>query len=59
MLVFARLKNGNEIQIEVLGDQTKIIQFIEDYKGDDLGNDLILQDFVTDFKETGVEILND
>ena len=59
MLVFARLKNGNEIQIEVLGDQTKIIQFIEDYKGDYLGNDLILQDFVTDFKETGVEILND
>lgn len=59
MLVFARLKNGNEIQIEVLGDQTKIIQFIEDYKGDDLGNDLILQDFVTDFKETEVEILND
>lgn len=59
MLVFARLKNGNEIQIEVLGDQTKIIQFIEDYKGDDLGNDLILQDFVTDFRETGVEILND
>ena len=59
MLVFARLKNGNEIQIEVLGDQTKIIQFIEDYKGDDLGNDLILQDFVTEFRETGVEILND
>jgi hypothetical protein len=56
MTLYATLKNGNQTQIKVYGDQKEILKFIESYKGEDLGNDLILQDFVTDFEETGVVI---
>lgn len=58
MKLFAKLSNGNETQIEVKGDMKKIFEFISNYEGDDLGNDLILQSFVTDFEETGVIIEN-
>lgn len=56
MTVFANLSNGDQVQIEVMGDMAKIMNFIGNYEGDDLGNDLILQPFVEDFKETGVVI---
>ena len=56
MTIFANLSNGNEAQIKVEGNQTQILNFIENYKGNDLGNDLVLEDFVTDFKLTGVVI---
>ncbi|TNE75022.1 hypothetical protein EP331_00200 [bacterium] len=59
MKVFCKTSNGDQIQVTLEGDMNKIFQFIEDYKGDDLGNDLILQDFVDDFEETGVIIYAD
>ena len=59
MKVFATLSNGNQIQIEVFGDKQQILQFMAEYKGNDLGNDLICQRFVTDFEETGVVIFAD
>ena len=49
----------SQTQIKVYGDQTQILNFITNYNGDDLGNDLILQDFITDFEETGVIIHKD
>ncbi len=54
--VFATLSNGNQTQINVIGNTSKIVSFIENYNGNDLGNDLICQNFVTDFEETGVII---
>jgi len=59
MTLFANLSNGNEAQIKVEGNQKLILDFITNYEGNDLGNDLILEDFVTDFTLTGVEIIND
>lgn len=56
MTVFANLSNGYQTQIIVKGDQNKIFEFISNYEGNDLGNDLICEDFVTDFEETGVII---
>ncbi len=56
MIVFANLSNGDQMQIKVIGDQAQIMAYVSDYEGDDLGNDLICEDFVTDFKETGVTI---
>lgn len=56
MTIFANLSNGNEAQIKVEGNQAQILNFIENYKGNDLGNDLVLEDFVIDFKLTGVVI---
>jgi hypothetical protein len=56
MTVFANLSNGNQAQINVEGDMTKIFNFIENYEGEDLGNDLICEDFITNFEETGVVI---
>ena len=56
MTLFANLSNGNQTQITVKGNLTLIANFISEYNGNDLGNDLILQDFVTDFTETGVII---
>jgi hypothetical protein len=56
MTLFANLSNGNEAQIKVEGNMTEIFNFIENYEGNDLGNDLILEDFVTDFELTGVII---
>lgn len=58
MLVFANNSNGTQSQINVTGDMNKILMFITLYDGDDLGNDLILQDFVDGFTETGVIIEN-
>lgn len=56
MKVFANLSNGNKEQIELIGDNNKIINFIENYEGDDLGGELLCQDFVEDYKSTGVII---
>lgn len=56
MKVFATLSNGNEAQIVVKGDSKKILNFIANYEGNDLGNDLVCESFVTDFEETGVII---
>ena len=56
MKLFANLSNGNQTQIDVEGNISEILNFISEYKGDDLGNDLILQSFVTNFTETGVII---
>jgi hypothetical protein len=56
MKVFAKLSNGNQAQIELKGDVEKIINYIENYEGDDLGNDIICEDFVEDCWATGVEI---
>lgn len=55
---YATLSNGNETQIKVYGDQKAILNFVVDYEGSDLGNDLICEDFVEDFEETGVVIGN-
>lgn len=46
MMVFAKITNGTQAQIKVKGDISKIFSFIENYKGDDLGNDLILAAFI-------------
>mgnify|MGYP003655358755 CR=1 FL=1 len=54
--VFANMSNGTEEQFKVIGDTNKILNFIENYEGDDLGNDLYCEDFVEDFEETGVII---
>ena len=59
MTLFANLSNGDQTQIKVYGDQTQILNFITNYKGTDLGNDLILENFVHDFEETGVIIHKD
>jgi hypothetical protein len=56
MKVFATLSNGNQTQIKLEGDNKAILAFIEKYEGNDLGNELICEDFVTDFEETGVII---
>jgi len=56
MTLYATLKNGNQTQIKVYGNQKEILNYIERYEGNDLGNDIILEDFVTDFEETGVII---
>ena len=56
MKIFATLSNGNQAQIELFGDITEILKFIDSYEGGDLGNDIILEDFVVDFKQTGVVI---
>lgn len=56
MKVFANLSNGNKEQINLIGDNNKILSFIENYEGNDLGGDLILQDFVEDFECTGAII---
>ena len=56
--VYANLSNGNQEQVILTGDDKKIISFIESYKGDDLGNDLICSDFVEDAEPTGVIIGN-
>jgi len=56
MKVFANLSNGTQSQIEVVGNTKEILNFISNYEGEDLGNDLILEDFVSDFTETGVII---
>jgi len=59
MTLFANLSNGDQTQIKVYGDQTQILNFITNYNGNDLGNDLIIQDFVNDFEETGVILHKD
>ena len=56
MKIFANLKNGDQTQIELIGDNNKILKFITEYEGEDLGNDIILEEFITDFNETGVII---
>lgn len=56
MKVFATLSNGNQSQIELIGDEKEILNFIENYNGNDLGNDIVCENFVTDFNETGVII---
>ena len=54
--VYAAQSNGDLHQCEVIGDTTKILAYIGAYQGNDLGNDLICQDFVEDMPETGVII---
>jgi len=56
MTVFANLSNGNQAQIKLEGNTSMILNFIETYEGDDLGNDIILEDFITDAVQTGVII---
>tara|TARA_R110002020_G_C15654218_1_gene716035 strand:+ start:239 stop:418 length:180 start_codon:yes stop_codon:yes gene_type:complete len=52
--VFANMSNGTEEQFKVIGDNNKILDFIEKYNGNDLGNDLFCEDFIEDFESTGV-----
>ena len=54
MTIFANNSNGTQSQIKLEGDMKMIFDFIENYQGEDLGNDLICEDFVTDFECTGV-----
>ena len=54
--VEAKKSNGTKEFIQVFGDMKQIFKFIEEYEGNDVGNDIILKDFVTDFKSTGVII---
>lgn len=56
MTIFANLSNGNEAQIKLEGNKAQILDFITNYEGNDLGNDLVIEDFVTDFELTGVII---
>ena len=56
LTVFANLSNGDQVQIILEGDKNQIFNYITNYEGNDLGNDLICMDFVTNFTETGVVI---
>jgi len=54
MKIFAYHKDGNEHQYEIItNDMHAAFTFIENYKGDDLGNDLIFEDFIIDMVATG------
>jgi hypothetical protein len=55
-ITYATYKNGDQHQISVTGNMPKILAFVANYEGNDLGNDLVLEDFVDDFEETGVVI---
>lgn len=50
--------NGTQELVEFFGDMQKIFIFIENYEGDDLGNELICQDFISDTKHTGIIMEN-
>jgi len=58
LTIYCNLSNGNQAQVILQGDVNAMIKFIENYEGDDLGNDMLLQDFVIDFTETGVIVGN-
>lgn len=46
--LFANLSNGKQQQVQVfVNSSEKYFSFIENYNGNDLGNEIILQDFVT------------
>ena len=57
--VFAKHSDGSLHQIELFGDQQLIANYIAAYEGNDLGNDLICEDFVEDFEKTGVTMEGD
>ena len=47
------------MQVELtVSSATDYLNFIENYEGNDLGNDIIFEDFVVDTKATGVIIEN-
>ena len=54
MTVYRDSANGDQIQMNVYGDIPKIVDYIDYYDGDDLGNDLSKQSFVTHTEDTGV-----
>lgn len=57
--VLCNLSNGNQEQVELIGDNVKILEFISNYEGNDLGNDLILQDFINEVIFTDVILESD
>ena len=52
MTVYRDSANGDQIQMNVYGDIPKIVDYIDYYDGDDLGNDLSKQSFVTHTEDT-------
>lgn len=50
------MDNGGWEQWEIIGDNSLICQFIENYEGDDMLSDLILEDFVKDAYPTGITL---
>ena len=57
--IFADKLDGSQMQVELtVSSATDYLNFIENYEGNDLGNDIIFEDFVVDTKATGVIIEN-
>jgi len=57
--VFAKLGNGTSEQVVLtVSEPQKYFNFIENYEGNNLGNDIIFEDFVIVGEATGV-ILED
>lgn len=50
MTVQANLSNGNKAVVRLEGNIAEIVKFIENYKGNDLGNDIAFEDCVTNFE---------
>lgn len=57
--LYATKLNGDEMQVEVfVTSANEYLNFVGNYEGDDLGNDILFEDFVLDTKATGVVIHN-
>ena len=57
--IFADKLDGSQMQVELtVSSATDYLNFIENYEGNDLGNDILFEDFVVDTKATGVIIEN-
>lgn len=56
MRLFKNEQNGKQVQVEFKGDMNKILEFISNYKGENVTWDLFNQEFVTSMKPTGVFI---
>lgn len=57
--LYATKLNGDEMQVKVfVTSANEYLNFVSNYEGDDLGNDILLEDFVLDTRATGVIIHN-
>ena len=55
--VFANLNETTQEQVLLtVSEPQKYFDFIENYEGDDLGNDIIFEDFVDNAECTGVTL---
>ena len=57
--VFANLENGTSEQVILtINEPKRYFDFVENYEGNDLGNDIIFEEFVIDAEATGVIMEN-